>query len=370
MSGDDYRPLYQELQRRIGPGGDLAPGPEDTFDRLSQGGLWTPERRRMHGAILEEFQARCQGLPRDGHAALLTAGAPGAGKGSAQNNLARWQGEDSDLGRELARAHGVDLSRYVALDPDQFKVALVAHGGAPQLTAEQLSFPGGKRLSPSEMASLLHRESALLQDQFEVWARSEGYNLLYDATLKNLDKNSRLLADLQREGYDKRVVLSVEVPLEQCLAQNAARWEAGRREFDAGRDSYGGRMAPEGMIKDLYARSESGRGYSIGRDNAEKLTEKGLATALITTDRGSFDKAASQASPTRGLTSGEPKAQAPVFKRDDSIVRVAAAGRLRSVDGAASTTGTPTTGPSRPSGSAVSQTPGLPQQPKNPGPHR
>jgi hypothetical protein len=317
----EYQQLYQHLQRRMGPGGDLSPGAGDTQSQFRRGAQWSRERRSLHDRILEQFQAQYRDHPRDGQAVLLTAGAPGAGKGGAQAGLARWQGQETDLGRELARAHGVNLDHYVVLDPDQFKVALFEHGGLPRLDAQTMALPFGRELAPSETASLIHRESAFLQDQFEVWARREGYNLLYDATLKNIDKNTRLLSDLQRDGYAQRVVLSVEVPLEQCLAQNAARWESGRIRYEQGLDTYGGRMAPEGMIRDLYAQSTSGRGYSIGRENAERLADKGLVTALITSDRGAF---------TAGTAARNPLAQAPAFQQGDAVIRISEAGRLRS----------------------------------------
>lgn len=284
----EYRALYRELQTRMSPGGDLAPGGADTFARFRRGALWTPERERMHSAILEEFAGRCAGLPRDGHAALLTAGAPGAGKGGALRGLGEWQGRDDALGHALRRVHGIDVRDYVVLDPDQFKVAIFEHGGSPRLAPSAGVLSDGRPVAPSETASLTHRESAFLQEVFEQWARSEGYNLLYDATLRDQRWNEKLLGDLRADGYDRRVLLSVEVPLEQCLAQNAGRWQHGRTEFDAGRDPYGGRMAPEVMIEDLYARSTSGRGFSVGRENAEKLVESGLATGLITSERGVF----------------------------------------------------------------------------------
>jgi hypothetical protein len=300
----EYRALYRELQTRMSAGGDLAPGDGDTFSRFRHGALWTPERERLHATVLEDFKARCAGLPRDGHAALLTAGAPGAGKGGALRGLAEWQGRDDELGHALNEVHGIDVRDYVVLDPDEFKVAVFEHGGAPQLPPHAHELSGGLRLSPSEMASLTHRESAYLQGTFEQWARSEGYNLLYDATLRDQRWNEKLLGDLRTGGYDKRVLLSVEVPVEQCLAQNASRWQHGRTDFDAGRDWYGGRMAPEAMIKDLYAQSTSGRGFSIGRENAEKLVAGGLATGLITSERGDFPARGARTGPSsRGLNS-------------------------------------------------------------------
>ncbi|MFJ1567699.1 zeta toxin family protein [Streptomyces erythrochromogenes] len=328
---DMYQHLYQVLQTRMGPGGYLSPGsPYATYTANTANAELTRERRQLHRAVLEQFKAKYGDRPRDGRAVLLTAGAPGAGKGSAQANVAEWQREDSELGRALADAHGVDLKHYVPLDPDEFKVAIFQHGGLPTLDAELMALPYGRELSPSEMASLIHEESAYLQDNFEVWARSQGYNLLYDATLKNLDKNARLLGDLGSVGYEQRVILSVEVPLEQCLAQNANRWMNGRIKYEEGRDPdfYGGRMAPEAMIKNLYAQSATGRGFSIGRENAEKLAEKGLATALITTDRGTLTQASTTTAPT----------QAAVFQQGDTRLSIAAAGRLRSTQGTATRT--------------------------------
>lgn len=285
----EYEPLYRELQQRMGPGGDLAVAGEfDTKNRHQAGGLWTPERALLHDAVIDRFKNQCKGKPRDGHAVLFTGGAPGSGKGRAQRNLTQWEAQDSALGDELRRVHGVDLDDYVVLDPDEFKVSLFEQGGAPELPAALDRLSDGRPLSPSEKASLVHRESGHIQDVIEGWARNEGYNLLYDQSLRALGWTSNLLTDLQREGYDKRVLLSVEVPEQQCLEQNATRWLTGRREFDAGRDWYGGRMAPEGFIKSLYADSSTGRGYSIGRENAERLAEQGLATGLITTDRGDF----------------------------------------------------------------------------------
>ena len=60
----EYRSLYRELQTRMSPGGDLAPGDADTFGQFRHGALWTPDRERMHAAILEDFTARCAGMPR------------------------------------------------------------------------------------------------------------------------------------------------------------------------------------------------------------------------------------------------------------------------------------------------------------------
>ncbi|MEV7545818.1 zeta toxin family protein [Streptomyces sp. NPDC089915] len=318
----EYEPFYRELQQRMGPGGDLAvDGEFDTVNQHRPGGLWTPGRALLHDALIDRFKSRCAGKPRDGHAVLFTGGAPGSGKGRAQRDLSGWQEQDSALGAELRRVHGVDLDDYVVLDPDEFKVALFEQGGTPRLPGDRDRLSDGRPLSPSEKASLVHRESGHIQNVIERWARGEGYNLLYDQSLRALGWTSNLLADLRREGYDRRVLLSVEVPEEQCLRQNADRWASGRRAFDEGRDPYGGRMAPEGFIRGLYADSVTGRGYSVGRENAEKLAEQGLATGLITTDRGDFGPGAGPGA-RPGAPAAGPAVAGPAFRQGDGTVRV------------------------------------------------
>ncbi|MFF9911553.1 zeta toxin family protein [Streptomyces sp. NPDC013457] len=357
----EYEPLYRELQQRMGTGGDLSVAGEfDTTNRYAPKGIWTPDRARLHDGLLEQFKEQCKGKPRDGHAVLFTGGAPGSGKGRAQKNMALWESQDTALGEELRRLHGVDLDDYVVLDPDEFKVKLFEHGGAPELPASLDRLHDGRALSPSEKASLVHRESGHVQNMIEQWARSEGYNLLYDQSLRALGWTANLLNDLQNEGYDKRVVLSVEVPEEQCLQQNADRWMTGRERFDAGEDWYGGRMAPEGFIRSLYEASETGRGYSVGRENAEHLAEQGLATGLITTDRGDF-RAKPAAPPLPAAAPPVPnRPPARAFQQGDTTVGV---GR-----GAAFMPGVTVT-PTRPPASPGPVTPTTPPPP-TPGPAR
>ncbi|MGW3200041.1 zeta toxin family protein [Streptomyces sp. NPDC001118] len=282
----EYRDLYRRLQHRFTVG-DLATGETDTYHQHRPGGAWTPERLRLHRTILDEAKAACSGLPRGGQAVLLTSGPPGAGKGRSLHLLRTRQGDGSDLGQALADAHGVDPADYVVLDPDQFKESIIRHGGAPTLPAQAYQLPGGRQLAPAELAPLVHRESAFLQDTFESWARTQGFNLLYDGVMKNYDKTHTLLGDLAQEGYGRRVVLSVEVPMQTSLEQNALRWQAGRAEFDAGRDSYGGRMAPEPLIRALYPEGQAAS-YSVARTNAERLYADGALTGLIRLDRGDW----------------------------------------------------------------------------------
>ncbi|MFJ8017575.1 zeta toxin family protein [Streptomyces sp. NPDC096339] len=332
---DEYGQLYQEIQRRMARGGDLSPGPLDTLAAFGRDLEWDRARMRMQSEVLERFKAENAHRPQGGRAVLMTAGAPGAGKGFTQERLEAWQHENTDLGRELAAAHGLDLNDYVVLNPDDFKEAIFEAGGLPRLDPQSMALPFGRELTPAELSGLLHREASELRNQFEQWAREGGYNLLYDATLANHTAAADLLTGLRNEQYGHRVILSVEVPLEQSLAQNTNRWYQGRVKFERGEDAYGGRMSPDQMIKALYAKTTTGSGRSIGRENAEKLADTGLATALITTDRGTFPQATANS------------AQAAVFQQGDTRLSIAAAGRLRSTQGTA-TRATPTATASAP----------------------
>lgn len=294
---EQYRAVYRHLQDRFATG-DLATGPADTYGQHRRDGAWSVERLRLHRAILDEAKAACEGLPRGGQAVLLTSGPPGAGKGTSLGMLRARQGDATELGQALAQVHGADVNDYVVLDADAFKEAILRHGGAPSLSPRAQELPGGLRLAPAELAPLVHRESSFLQDTFESWARTQGLNLLYDGVMGNFDWTAQMLGDLAREGYGDRVVLSVEVPMQTSLEQNALRWQQGRTAFDQGTDAYGGRMAPEGLIRALYADQS---GYSLSRANAHRLYAEGRLTGLIELDRGAWAE-----EPARG-------SQAPVL---------------------------------------------------------
>lgn len=139
--------------------------------------------------------------------------------------------------------------------------------------------------------------------------------------MKNFDKTRTLLSDLAQEGYARRVVLSVELPMQTSLEQNALRWQHGRAEFDAGRDLYGGRMAPEPLIRALYPQVPAAS-FSVARSHAERLYAEGALTGLIELDRGQW---AQQPAPG-------PHAPAMQHRSTEAGTRIStAAARARSV---------------------------------------
>ncbi|WP_392892948.1 zeta toxin family protein [Streptomyces sp. LN699] len=339
---EEYRAVYRNLQDRFATG-DLATGPADTYGRHRHDGAWSVERLRLHRTILDEAKAACEGLPRDGQAVLLTSGPPGAGKGTSLGMLRARQGDGTELGQALAQVHGADVGDYVVLDADAFKEAIIRHGGAPSLSPRAQELPGGLRLAPAELAPLVHRESSFLQDTFESWVRTQGFNLLYDGVMGNFDWTAQMLGDLAREGYSARVVLSIEVPMQTSLEQNALRWQKGRTAFDQGMDAYGGRMAPEGLVRALYP-DESG--YSLSRSNAHRLYAEGRLTGLIEFDRGTWT-----GQPARG-------SHAPVLehRRAEADMRVGTAARRPSSAAARSKSTTARGRPAPKSGPATPPT--------------
>lgn len=280
-----YADLYRVIQERMGHGGDLgADSPHQTMNRYFRNGTWSPDRIALHQQILSNARDRNANKPRDGHAVLLTAGAPGAGKSSALRLLDDLHGKPSPLGRDLASAHPIPLADFVTIDPDEFKRGLLLEPDTrPRLPEAALHLTGGHTLAPAEMATLVHAESRHLANQFALWASENGYNLLYDSSLRTLNRTHDLLLRLQSRGYQHRILISVEVPPHDALVGNATRWKDGRHAFDVGTDPYGGRMAPEHYIRDLYPHGPTGD--STSRINARKLATDGVITHTIELDR-------------------------------------------------------------------------------------
>ncbi|MFL4905740.1 zeta toxin family protein [Streptomyces sp. MMS24-I2-30] len=274
---------YSELQRRIVRGDLSTFSKNDTYKLYRTGeGQWSAERTALHRRILDEAKRACSGKPRTRQAAIFTAGPGGVGKSTAWRKINELQRSGDQVGEKVREAiHGVKPEDCVVLDPDAFKEALVRHGGLPELPAESHYLANGKKVAPAECASLLHRESIHLEYTFGQWARAEGYNVVFDGTLRDLKYQEELLANLEKEGYQNRTVISVEASLSDVLDRNAERWEKGRKEFDLGRSEYGGRMAPQVLIEALY---DSNKNQSLGRKNAHILFDKGGFTDIITVD--------------------------------------------------------------------------------------
>ncbi|HEX5494849.1 MAG TPA: zeta toxin family protein [Mycobacteriales bacterium] len=280
-----YAELYRAIQDRMRPGQVLAAdSPHQTMTGHFHHGTWTRERLAAHRRILTDLRWANADKPRDGRAILLTAGPPGAGKTSALQLLDQLRQQHAPLAEELTATHP-RLADFVIVDPDQFKRALLTDPTTrPELPDRALGLPGGHRLAPAEMANLVHAESRHLANQFALWAREHGHNLLYDTTLRTLNGHHALLADLATRGYHHRTLLSVETPLHTALTGNATRWRDGRHAFDTGTNPYGGRMAPEHYIRALYPNGPAER--STSRTNARRLAADGAITGTIEIDRG------------------------------------------------------------------------------------
>ncbi len=94
---------------------------------------WTPERNRLHAAILDDIYRKTADVPCE-HRAIMAGGLPGAGKTTV-----------------LKEQAGIELSRYLMVNPDDFKVELARRGMLPKVPC----------LSPMEAASLAHDSSAI-----------------------------------------------------------------------------------------------------------------------------------------------------------------------------------------------------------------
>lgn len=196
-------------------------------------GVPTPQRLRVWNEIQERYLARQPGVERDGRAALLTAGAPGAGKSTAVDQLALvdegWRRLDADvvkdyLVQELAAAGDVD---------DVLSVLLADE----------------RAVMPRELAGLVHAESVLILDRIRAGCLRRGENVVIEGTLTWEPAGRQLLAQLVDRAYRDVSIVDVEVPREVAKAQAISRWWAGRCDRA---DELGGRWVPLAVIDRAY----------------------------------------------------------------------------------------------------------------------
>lgn len=134
----------------------------------------------MRRAIMARYLARQSDVLREGKAALLTAGPPGAGKSAAldQFGLAAcgWRRLDADIVKEYLIEHALGSGRY------------------DDLLDRQLA--DGHPIMPAELASLTHIESVSILDDIRAECLRHGENVVIEGTLGWAPYGARLLDEL------------------------------------------------------------------------------------------------------------------------------------------------------------------------------
>ena len=227
--------------------------------RHMAGGQPTAERTRVWRNIEDRYRARQPQVTREGRAALLTAGAPGAGKSTAVDQLGvvddGWRRLDADvvkdyLVEELAAAGAVD---------DVLAVELV----------------DGRPVMPRELAGLVHIESVAIVELMRDRCLRDGENVVIEGTLAWEPAAHRLLGELARAAYREVSIVDVEVPRELARARAVERWWAGRCDPGSG---LGGRWMPLSVIDRVYP--DPGERHSVCAANARALFDSDVARGL------------------------------------------------------------------------------------------
>lgn len=236
---DEHYELIRALSR---PGGPLAPDAPTATINLPDyfvGSEVRARRAQLHSAILERHGERHDSAV-DGWRALLLAGVPGAGKSSVR---------DAAMG---------DRSRWVEIDPDWFKVQLLA-AALSDGDYDRLIVPDrvrewaeqGHRVFPMELASLVHEESSYLAREAQRSAMESGRNLVIDGVLGDRDKALARANSFADAGYQIEVHV-IDVPEDVAAARVRSRWMGEYEKALSGESELGGRWVPSEYMHGLY----------------------------------------------------------------------------------------------------------------------
>lgn len=265
--GDLRGQVAAVLEDLNAPGGPLGTeSPHATFRRhLLSGtdphhGRYTADRVRLHASLVERHRARQVDVARDGFAAVVTAGPPGAGKSTFLDAL--------DYGPQWRR-----------IDADDFKTLLIEHDLDSLLPDDlvDLDLADGLPLMPLELSGLYHHESTRVADLARERALDAHENVVIEGTLSWGGQGRALLSDLTGHDYAHLDVVLVQPPLDVVLDQALDRWWVARQAHQSG--GLGGRFTPAALIRSLYRSDGSG----ACSDNARHLVAEAQLAGLQAT---------------------------------------------------------------------------------------
>jgi predicted kinase len=188
----------------------------------------TAERYKIHTEIVTKAYGTAQDVPAE-HKAIIAGGLGGAGKTTV-----------------LTRFADIDLTKYVMINPDDFKKELAERGLTTKL-------PG---LSPMETTGLHHEESSDIARRLGRLAMADGKNIIWDITMSSESSTSRRIAELKAAGYEHIECVFVDIPVETSVARSEARHRRGHDQYLAGQ-GLGGRYVPPELIR-MQADAEYG----------------------------------------------------------------------------------------------------------------
>ena len=203
-------------------------------------GQATVHRRAFRAEVKAAFRARQTSVRREGKAALLTAGPPGAGKSSALDRLGLaddgWRRLDADI-----------LKTFIVEDAAR-------SGRYDDLLERRLA--DGHPVMPAELASLAHVESLSLLDDIRTGCLARGENVIIEGTLIWAPAGALALDELLDHDYADVTVVDVEVSAATAHDRATQRWWDGLQERIESGSGLGGRFTPAAAIDRAYTPGE------------------------------------------------------------------------------------------------------------------
>jgi predicted kinase len=184
------------------------------------GEIWSPERTELHNEIVAHLYSQASDAPCD-RQAILAGGLPGAGKSTILTGHA-----------------GIELSRYLMVNPDLIKVEMARRGLIPEVDG----------LSPMEASDLVHEECSHIARRLAHRAQADGKNMIWDITMASSETTNDRISELRRSGYGSVSGIFVDIPIEVSVRRAEARHRGEHEQFRAG-SGYGGRYIPPEVIE-------------------------------------------------------------------------------------------------------------------------
>lgn len=226
--------------------------------------IWTEERSNLHNEIIEAVYSDAAEVPCE-RQAIIAGGLGGAGKTTLLENQA-----------------GIELARFITINPDNFKEELAKRGSVPEIEG----------LSPMECSVLVHEESSYLARQLARRALADGKNLIWDVTMSSATSTVQRIDELRASGYERVDGIFVDIPIETSVTRTTDRHRRGHDRFLAG-EGLGGRYVPAEVIRaqaDEQYGSRNRRAFESVKDDFDSWTMydnsvRGRPAVVIDRDR-------------------------------------------------------------------------------------
>ena len=239
-SGAPRKKTERRLNELTAPNGLITPSSPSATVKIYK--PYDRARRKFRQEIIDSYMSDSADVGKDGLAAIVTAGPPGAGKSTKIEHL-----DES-------------ISGYRRLDADKIKDVLLDRAVTDGIFDSFLKqiLPDARPILPNELAALVHTESADLHNELIRMSLEDNVNVIIEGTLSWPELVNRYYKWFAAADYTSLKILDVEVDCHTALEHASKRWWDGREEYFAGTGSpRGGRFTPAAAISHVYPRGVS-----------------------------------------------------------------------------------------------------------------